>query len=84
MGGALMKTTKSGLELFKPGEKVLYSGEYVLVNEQGQRQENISEVTLDEGERFPDVSEKGLFYMLNDTCLDEACEVIGGPTEEVE
>lgn len=79
-----MKGIKRGLELFEAGEKVLFSGEYVLVNEQGQKKEQGYEITLDEGEYFPQVPQERLFYLLNDTCLDEPCEVIGEPAEELE
>lgn len=78
-----MKTGR-GQELFKPGEKVKFSGEYALVDREGQVQEEYDFISLDEGDVFPSLPNENMCYMLNDTCLDEPCEVIGGPTEETE
>lgn len=71
--------------MFRPGETVKYSGEYILVDAQGNQQA-YDVVTLDEGEKFPDLKgqQTNLSYVLNDTCLDEPCDVIGGATPEVE
>jgi hypothetical protein len=76
---------KAGLEVYRPGETVKYSGEYVLVDAQGNKQD-YDIVTLDEGEVFPDLKgqQTNLCYMLNDTCLDEPCDVIGGETPNIE
>lgn len=72
----------AGVEIFRPGDKVMYSGEYTLVDQQGNRLD-YDFVTLDEGESFPRQSEN-VCYMLNDTCMEESCEPVGGQTPEVE
>lgn len=62
------------VETFQAGQSAPYSGEYALVDAQGNRQ-GFDLVTLDEGDSFPPVPEQNLFYTLNDTCLDEECDV---------
>lgn len=78
-----MAKTQAGLELYKAGDRVPNSGEYCIVDAQGNKLD-YDLVTLDEGESFPALKESNLFYSLNDTCLDESCEVIGERTPEVE
>ena len=75
--------TQAVMEVFHAGDTVRYSGEYVLVDEQGNKR-NYAIVTLDEGETFPQARGKILCYMLNDTCLEEACEIIGEETFDLE
>ncbi|MCE3235033.1 MAG: hypothetical protein K0Q50_1213 [Vampirovibrio sp.] len=76
-------SAKQNMELCRPGEIVKYSGEYILVDEQGNRLD-FDVVTLDEGEAFPKVNNQNLCYMLNATCQEESCEVIGGETPDIE
>ncbi len=51
-----------------------YSGEYLVVDEQGTPQgQDI--ITLDEGDTFPEVNGINACYQLNATCLlEEECE----------
>jgi YjzC-like protein len=70
-------------ELFKPGQKAKYSGEYIILDAQGNQQgEDI--ITLDEGDEFPEVKGIQAFYQLTPTCPDGECEVIGQPTPDVD
>jgi hypothetical protein len=62
----------TGLELYREGERVPYSGDYALVNEEGDRQD-YDPITLDEGDLFPERREENLYYMLNVTSLNDAC-----------
>lgn len=73
-------SVKSGIELYKPGDTVKYSGEYIVVDVHGNRLD-FEIVVLDEGERFPKVNNQNLFYMLSDTCVDEPCEVFSSGEE---
>jgi hypothetical protein len=75
-------------ELFKAGEKILYTGEYALVDIQGNKQD-YELIALEEGETFPELKDaqaKNLCYTLNATCdeSDDTCEVLGGPTPETD
>jgi hypothetical protein len=74
-------------ELFKSGQKINYSGEYEIVDKNGQNL-GYEPVALNEGENFPalnDVENKGLYFKLQETCNEnEQCEPIGGPTPEVD
>jgi hypothetical protein len=67
-----MAQVQTELELYRSGEKVLYSGKYILVDEQGNKQ-NFALATLNEGETFPELA--GQFrkfcYTLSDTCPEE-------------
>ncbi len=66
---------KTGEELFTPGEVVPASGEYELVLENGNKTD-YDLITLDEGEKFPPISERNLYYRMHATCLaeEEKCE----------
>lgn len=57
-------------ELFEPGQKAIYSGEYTIVDEKGNPQGN-DIITLDEGDTFPVVDGINAYYQLNSTCLEE-------------
>lgn len=61
---------KTGEELFRPGEVVPASGEYELVEAQGNKTD-YDIVTLDEGETFPNVQDKNLCFRMVATCLEE-------------
>lgn len=54
----------TGLELYRQCERVPYSGDYALVDEEGDRQD-YDPITLDAGDTFPERREENLYYMLN-------------------
>jgi len=80
---ASQSTQQQQGELFQAGQKVQYSGEYNVLDEQGNPQGQ-DQITLDEGDTFPEVKGINARYQLNATCLEEECEVLGGETPEVE
>ena len=55
--------TRSGMEIFRPGEKAPYSGEYCVVDQEGN-QTDYDTVTLDEGEALPQLQDKNLCFSL--------------------
>jgi hypothetical protein len=57
-------------------QQVQYSGEYLMVDEQGNPQGQ-DMITMDEEDTFPEVSGINACYQLNATCLEEECEVMG-------
>ena len=69
---AFAPTTASG-QMYRPGDPVLVTGDYEVVDEQG----NVTDyeyITLDEGEFFPPLKATYLYYRLY---YDEA-EDLGG------
>ena len=77
------QSTSQQTELFQAGDRVEFSGEYNVVDEQGNPQGG-DMITLDEGDTFPEVNGISAYYQLNPTCLEEECDPIGGETPEVE
>lgn len=64
---------QTGEELFQSGETVTASGEYELIDEQGNKTD-YDIITLDEGEQFPEIKERNLYFRMVATCLEEKCE----------
>jgi hypothetical protein len=62
-------------DIFRAGQIVQYSGEYNVLDEQGNSLGQ-DQITLDEGDTFPEVKGINFCYQLNPTCLEEECEVI--------
>lgn len=56
-------------EVFRPGDTAPMSGEYAVVDAEGN-ETDYDTVTLDEGDRFPDLVEEGLCYRLFDSDED--------------
>jgi hypothetical protein len=78
-----IQSTQPQTELFRARQQVQYSGEYLVLDEQGNPQGQ-DMITLDEGDTFPEVNGINACYQLNPTCLEEECEVLGDETPEVE
>jgi len=81
------QTTQPQVECFNMGDEIPYTGEYIIVDKQGKKQ-NYEPMSLEEGEVFPnldDLKGKDLFFTLNEPCGDdEQCEVIGEPTPDID
>jgi hypothetical protein len=63
----MVHSTKIGMKIFCAGEPVPYCGEYVVVDDQGNKQGCII-VTLDKGETFPEADS---LLHFQDTCIKE-------------
>jgi hypothetical protein len=70
-------------EMYKAGQRVQYSGEYNVLDEQANPQGQ-DQITLDEGDTFPQIDGINAYYRMNATCMEEECEVMGGETPETE
>lgn len=64
----------AGTELYRPGSPVKYSGEYVVVDQQGNKQDR-EMITLDEGETFPLLEDTQYCYALNETGYEAGTSV---------
>ncbi len=75
----------TGEEFYQAGQTVVASGEYELLDAQGNKTD-YDIVTLDEGETFPQIHDPNVCYRMVATCLDDAgaCDVNAGDSEDTE
>ena len=64
-------------EKLRPGDEVKVAGQYIIVDDEGQRVPNTAEYTLAAGDIAPPTPGKGMFFLLVD-----ASERAGGPQTE--
>lgn len=61
----MAKQMQTDLEVYLVGDTVPRSDEYILVDEDGNIQDDYGALFLEEGIKFPKVPRESLFYMLN-------------------